>query len=546
MISLISKRLFRSIPTVLMLTTLFLFFSGPVAAGENSTITIQPFTVHARSELDYLQNGVRAMLASRLAANSGAAIVKNDGKYIVTGSITALGEAISLDARVSSTESAPLSFYATAASQDEIINAINDLSWQISEKIFGKQRPRQQVADTPAARAPVDNHNDQMTKSVQTPHPEKLFINRSAPSQNGSSIPSRGTSVRESTGFTKLPNFKMDLKGMDIGDINGDGLMDIVVVGDDEVAVFKNSNGNYTLMTSHPLAARYPAHNVSVADLNANGLAEIYISGADFDAPRSSGLEWNGESFTTLFDDAAWYIRAMPLPGHGMSLVGQRTETSSAFRPGIYRLERQGNVLIPEEKISVPDYINLFDFSIDDIDGDGSNDIIAISQTDTLYVLRANHSLAWQSDDNFGGTTRYVGGIDESKYSAIDTERENDGIGVENKEERVYIAPRIITIDLNNDGIKDVLVNKNLSTASRLFERMKKYPSGEIYGLSWDGISLAELWRSRKINGYVADYQLAPGADGRPATLFVAVVLNPGWLGSFGKPESTVLMYQLQ
>jgi hypothetical protein len=538
----------RSIRISLLATliTFSLLFTGPAIAEEKKSVSIQPFAIHAPEDLSYLQNGVKAMLSSRLSANGGATVIDTGADFIVTGSITSLGESISLDAKVTSTATgAEESFYSSAAGQNDIIAAITDLSWQISEKIFGKQRPAQQVVTVPAGRPSVSAQGEPAA-ATRTPHPEKSFITRSPLPATATPSPLLGSSVREAAGFTKLPNFRMDLKGMDIGDVDGDGLADVVAVGNKEMIVYRNSNGRYEQMASYPLSATYPAHGVGVADLNGNGLAEIYISAADYEKPRSIGLEWNGNSFSTLFSKAPWYIRVSTLPGHGMSLIGQRTETSAAFRAGIFRLERQGNTLIPEEKIAVPDYINLFDFTMDDIDGDGSQDIIAISQTDILYVLRANGSLAWQSDDHFGGVTRYVGGEDDSKYSAIDTDRESDGIGMEEKSERVYIPTRIIATDLNGDGIKDVLVNKNLSTASRLFKRIKNYPSGEIYGLTWDGLGLAELWRSRKINGYVADYQILPGKDGNPATLFVAVILKSGWMGSFTTPESTVLMYTLQ
>ncbi len=526
--------------------TITLLFASTVPAAEKQSVSIQPFAINAPDDLSYLQNGVRAMLSSRLSANGGATVIDAGADYIVTGSITSLGESISLDAKVTSASTgAAESFYSSAAGQNDIIAAITDLSWQISEKIFGKQRPAQHVVTVPAGRA-SGSAQGEPAATAQTPHPEKTFISRTTYGTTATSA-LVGPTVREAARFTKLPNFEMNLKGMDIGDVDGDGLADIVVVGNKEMVVYRNLNGRYDRMTSYPMSSRYLPHGISVADLNNNGKAEIYISAADYENPGSIGLEWNGNSFSTLFSNAPWYIRTATLPGYGMTLIGQRTETSAAFRAGIFRLQRQGNSLVPEEKIYVPDYVNLFDFSMDDIDGDGSPDIIAISQTDTLYVLRANGSLAWQSDDQFGGVTRYVGGEgNNSEYSAIDTDQETEADGQEEKYARVYIPSRIITTDLNGDGIKDVLVNKNLSTASRIFKRMKHYPSGEIYGLTWDGIGLAELWRSRKINGYVADYQILPGKDGKPATLFVAVILKSGWLGTLAAPESTVLMYTLK
>ena len=134
-----------------------------VSAENNSkTMAVLPFEMHAPSSLAYLQEGLRDMLASRLSANGGAIIIehskverflKEPGKvlqqneavqlaqelgadYIVTGSLTSLGEAMSIDAKVigADTEVSPMDFYASAPQENEVINAINQLSWNISAK----------------------------------------------------------------------------------------------------------------------------------------------------------------------------------------------------------------------------------------------------------------------------------------------------------------------------------------------------------------------------------------------------------------------------
>jgi hypothetical protein len=74
---------------------------------------------------------------------------------------------------------------------------------------------------------------------------------------------------------------------------------------------------------------------------------------------------------------------------------------------------------------------------------------------------------------------------------------------------------------------------------------MKNYPSGEIHALSWNGIALSELWRTRKIDGYIVDYLLRPNADKKGAELLVGLTLNTGSLDMFAEQTSTMLIYQL-
>ena len=96
------------------------------ADGPAKSVAVLPFEMHAPGSLAYLQDGLRSMLASRLAANGGAIIIEQGkidslllepGKplqqseaaalarqlgadYIVTGGLTSLGGAMSIDARV--------------------------------------------------------------------------------------------------------------------------------------------------------------------------------------------------------------------------------------------------------------------------------------------------------------------------------------------------------------------------------------------------------------------------------------------------------------
>ncbi len=58
--------------------------------------------------------------------------------YLVTGSFTSLGGGASIDAKVYARQTRTThDFYATASTADDVIMAINNLAWDIGEKIFG-------------------------------------------------------------------------------------------------------------------------------------------------------------------------------------------------------------------------------------------------------------------------------------------------------------------------------------------------------------------------------------------------------------------------
>ena len=195
--------------------------------------------------------------------------------------------------------------------------------------------------------------------------------------------------------------------------------------------------------------------------MDENGKAEIYISAADDQYPHSWAYEWNGNSLDIILDDIPWYIRVMDIPGEGAALVGQRGSQDSLLVAGIFKLMKNGSKVMPAERIVMPDYVNLFEFVLADVTGNGKHEIVAISRADRLYVIRPNGSVLWVSDENYSGTSRYIGEDYDSVGRVgldINSTPTNEIIGSEGSGKRKYIPTRMITMDVNNDGITDVVV----------------------------------------------------------------------------------------
>ena len=548
----------------LILSLIVLLFTMTPALGQSRSVAFLPFEVHADRDLSYLSSGIRDMLASRLAGSVGIKIIDKgmvdralagSGKisgvkefvefgrrlhsdYVVAGSLTALGGGVSLDAKVYyvSGSAQPESFYATASKEDDVIVAIDDLAWDIAEKTFSYKRPASRLDRTaaPSGTAAVSPYT--------TAHPERAFM-YTPEGKYGSSPFIRPTGITGSLGFTKTQNLNLFIQAMDVGDIDGDGADDVVIAGLTEICFYHRTGNRLEKFHTIPVLARYVIHRVSLADLNNNGRDEVYISCADDFTPNSFGVEWQGEKFEYLFKDARRFIRTIAIPDEGVILAGQRGDSRGAVSPGIFRMTVNNGNLELGARLPIPKIINLFNFSMADIDGDGQAEIVAIDDSDRLRVYRPGGKLLWKSDDHYGGTKNYIGDHGPAKT--------RPSVG---EAERIYVPSRIVVQDINNDGIQDVILNKNLSTSSRIFKKIKSYPSGEIHGLVWNGIGLAQLWRTRKIDGYVADCQLRlqdvpegekSGPDGPEAILYVGLVLRSGWMDIMTSDESAIIMYQL-
>ncbi len=525
-----------------------------VGAAQTGRIAFLPFKANAPQDMGYLTSGIRDMLASRLASEIGLTVIDKavvdkalasagtptqteaflklgktlQADYLVVGSLTALGSSLSLDAKVFEVaKAAPRNFYATARNESEIIQSIDSLAWDISEKIFAHKRPASALLQPQAVGQPTAQ------PQYATAHPDRAFASRTGMGGGSPFIYPKGITSE----FQKTQNMKLSLQFMEMADLDGDGQDEVIFADNNSVQIFKRDNNRLSKVGQISGKVGYRIHAITVADLNKNGKPEIYVSAADSKQPNSFAFEWTGaDKANYLFQDARWYVRAMPVPGEGMVLAGQRADSDKAVAPGIFRLDLGNGALKAGSPMEVPASVNLFEFTIADLDNDGSREIIAIDQYDRLKVMRASGTVLWKSDEFYGGTTRFIGGT------------EGFGAGKASSQEgstRIYIPSRIIVYDVNGDGQQDIIINKNLSTSSRLFENMKNYPSGEIHALSWNGIALSELWRTRKIDGYIVDYLLRPNADKKGAELLVGLILGSSSLDLFAEQTSTMLIYYL-
>lgn len=541
---------------------------------QSPRIAFLPFTAHAAKDLSYLQDGIRDMLASRLSANAGIAVVDKalvdrtlaarpaaadktispaelpglgnnlGADYLVTGSLTSLGGGMSIDAKVIqiNNPASPHTFYVTAATEDDVIPAINRLAADISEKIF--HHPVSVAAAAPVQAAPPAAPAvvaETPAPLHQTPHPERAFIGTL--SGAGSHVMRPGE-VNSFQNFTKSQNFDFAVQGMDIGDVDGDGVDDIVLADRSAVLVYHRSGNRFSQFGAVTLSKTNKIHCISLADLNNNGRDEIYISTHDQTGPNSFAAEWQEHDFSFLINNAPWYIKAVNLPGRGMILAGQRAGHNRPLAPGVFELTGdpaamgQGK-LHKGQRLLLPKEVNVFSFALADIDGDGSSEIVFIDEQDHLNVLRPGGKPMWRSSGLYGGSTRAFG-----KEPELNLAEKNPNALQPEKYGKVSVPARIIGVDLNGDGLQDVVVNRNQLRWSPVFPNLKSYVSGQVLGLTWNGISLNELWHTKAVDGYLTDYQFKTVDDSNRAELFVSLVLPTGLTLSSAR-ESTVLMYGL-
>jgi len=280
-------------------------------------VAILPFMIYSQENLDYLREGINDILTSRITVQDRITVIDRSlveralyeekptrlddaaatkigmrvgADYIVLGSITKVGNYISLDARMISLteEKPPLTAFTQHKGIDDVMVKIGDFAQDIGFKILG----RRITASRPGE-----------------------------PSQKGGAIQRLG---RESIDFKKSQNFGFEVKGLDIGDVDGDKKNEVVIMDDHNLYVFKYDGEKLSLFKKIEQGDHHNFLTLDVADVNHNGHAEIVVTSIVDDNLQSFILEYEEGKFRKIMDKTGWFFRVLEHPKQGPILMGQK------------------------------------------------------------------------------------------------------------------------------------------------------------------------------------------------------------------------------
>ena len=498
-------------------------------------VAILPFMIHSQENLDYLREGINDILTSRITVEERVVVIERSiveralyeerpmrldepaaakigmrvgADYIVFGSITKIGDYISLDARLISIteEKPPVTVYTQQKGIDDVMVKIGDFAQDIGYKILGRRttagRPGETRRPSRGARRGIERLD------------------------------------RGSLDFKKSQNFGFEIKGLDIGDVDGDKKNELVVMDKHNLYIFRYDGDKLTLFQKIEQGNEHNFLTIDVADINRNGHAEIIVTSVVEDDVRTFILEYEEGRFRKITEKVNWFLRVLVHPKEGPILVGQRRGSDGFPVDPVYRMVWKKKSFEKGPKMDLPKGTGIFGVALADIRGTGKPDIIALDKFDRLSILSEDGKIQWKSTDRFGGTGNYY----DTKKKQRDDYRDASP-------SRVYILGRVLAKDLNGDGILRIIVNKNEPT-TRLFERAVSYEKGEIECLFWDESDLVSDWKTRALRDYIADYQVKDVDNDGNEELVVAVVgkeeTGEGILGVLSKTKiSNIFFFKL-
>ena len=533
-----------------MLAFISLLFTPLAAAQKPASVLILPFTIHSPEDLSYLKKGIQEMLSTRLTvpgkvvpvdqekaqpvlASAGDSM--NDGTaaklgaqaqadYVAFGSLTMIGNSISTDARfVEVSSGKTLVTYAnTGDSSGKVISHINLFAMQVTDQVFGEKKT---VYQPPAAASASPSGQENYRQ-----HPDKMWKEEASKQEYTFMSPDSGHKVPFK--IWKSRNMPYYIRGLAMGDVDGDGHMEVVFITRNRVMIYRLKDNKFAQLANIKSDNNHVLLSVDAADINADGKAEIFISGhraqsmdenLQTNRLRSYVLEWNGTRFAPIADEIEWYLRVVKDPVVGSVLVGQKRGIDVIFAPGITQLVWTGKEYKPVEELDLPRKLDVFSFTFGDIKKDGQKYLLWLSRAGMLNVSNPNGGIEWSSSDNYVGGDVYL----LAPRDPFGSNRPLSHVSRQ-KEIRYYLSPRILVDDLDNDDNPEVYVFSNKDYVGKALPDVRVFKNGQINAMFWDQIGLYNLWRTRRMKGHISDMAIADiDGDGQKELVFANVIDIP-------------------
>lgn len=472
----IYKMLLASIAALILLT------SGSGMAANKASIAVLPLRLNAPTGMDYLKGAYIDIVSSRIGSTEGIdimdpiiiqgvvekygasawseeikkSIAKDTGaSFLLLGSLSIIGDDLSLDVKLIKTEGwnvHPMTFKGKGVGS--FTDMLDKVGFDVKGAILGNDVIKTKEDLPASAKERVASNKDTGWKSQ------------------------------------KLP---LALKGIKVADLNNDGVLELVAIDDKNLYIYAVEKNSLKLIKEFKGIGQSFNYNIAVGDFNGNGLPEIYLTRTYMDKASTRVIEFTGKEFVVTSDDLSWFIKSVKVADKTL-LVGEKFRPIDGLYGGVKLLKWSNGNLLEEAILDMPKWMDIYGFTICDSTGDGKDDFLYLDENDRLRIYEKDESgvwkQTWRSTGYYGGSTNNI-----------------DLGGAPAEQKTINIKADILCGRPSEDAGREIITISN-DAASRVFKNIN-YESGETRGLLWNEFGLQDIWRTQKINGYVADFVMA-------------------------------------
>ncbi len=270
---------------------------------------------------------------------------------LMEGTVSKLGKGYSIDTTVTdlSTGKPAGAFFASAATEDEIIPQVGVLAADVTEKLFGVKTARPQTAPAPApAAASPPSQTAAAAPPVPAPGPGAAVSQTPAPTLPAAApapqpaSPADGWSPSLIKKVSQSDKIADELFGVVAGDTDEAGNGEVIAYGATTIYVYRvkgNEIAPYTRVTRPRL---HHFLNVDAVDLDGDGKKEILVTDLVGDRVESFVLKRTGDAYEEVAGDIRHYLVVLPDWMGKPAVVGQSPGTDTPFQGRFILLQWTG------------------------------------------------------------------------------------------------------------------------------------------------------------------------------------------------------------
>ncbi|MBW1998207.1 MAG: VCBS repeat-containing protein, partial [Deltaproteobacteria bacterium] len=471
-------------------------------ADETKTVVIFPLALYGDPSKAYLREGFRNMLLSRISG--GDIKILGDEKYqgrltekeqqgifsraraeelarasgagyAIYGSITTVGTGYSIDLTLLELkqEEVRTSHIAEALEESELIKKIADIAYQFRGFVEGR-----------------DIRAERLAMSTPTP----AYAGEGVGTGGLFQSPARRTPGLRPTGRLTL---RMKIMSFDAGDLDGDGLSEWLVLGRNKLLIYAKKGKALEALGALKPDRGESFIKVSVGDTDADDRGEIYLVSRLGKRARTTVWKWNG-SFKKLHQMSG-HLKAVKVPGRGKPfLFFQDSKLNSFFHGRIYLMEYDGRGKLARKQ-ELPSFrkgTQFYTLVPLDMYGSDIRTFLGLDRDSYLRMWDRDGKILWTGTEEMGGT-----------QNTINVEDEKDQPGQPGKD--TLLNGRVILMDLDGDGNREVLAVKNIRLTN-LLKEIPVYTKARLFAFKVQPGALIPSWTSRTVKYVINEIQ----ADG--------------------------------
>jgi TolB-like protein len=342
--------------------------------------------------------------------------------------------------------------------------------------------------------------------------------------------------------------FPFGIRGLDVGDLYGDGRKEIVIIGRNSVQVYRLPevfNGNQVELEElyidrGPGEANYIS--VGVGDINKNGKDEIFVTDLRKGQLTSFVLEYQQGEFKRIAQDQNVYFRVLKNSKESPQLLAQHLGSDRPFFGNLMIYEWRDNRYQMVRDLSLSSKVDIYGSAWFNLKNGKDPEVLFLDEEDHLKFFGTGGKLIWRSKEFYGGSRlEFTQTRDQETADTIlqvnETREDVQGVW------RLTVKEKILVEDLDRDGVPEVILRKNIAPL-RPLRGAVSYQKGQMTVLKWNGISFQEQYATPILDSYISDYQLVPGE--RPGSDLLVVGLNQDEGFFLPNQQSLIMFFKLK